>query len=425
MEENECLVENKSEKLLLQNIKFLRNNNNFLDVTLMCEDGVVISAHKLILASHSEKFKQIFSQMSSSSSPFMTPCIYLTGVSGTVLSNLVDYLYTGEAKVTQSSLADFLKVGQKFKVNSLVEECPSPSASKLVRTPEKPQSSVHPTSIQPSLKSPVIISVKQTNNKFDQNVNVKEEESENLLDDDNQDEKTIIDDDHHAVDIDDEDEEMCFEDMTDNFDQDDDDNDEDRDYEDCYTPKKSKTPKSKKSSSSPSPMKKDSADLDTNDSKVLIENLKSLGLHKLSKEQIKDTKSRKIVKMVMSRPLEKLPCPVEYMSEKQIRPWLMNEVLKDIIEQGKRPLLFVKWGHESCHPSFWPDEIWPWYLVTNPCHSYKYKPENVNSVETFKIAVRNRLRSKNKDPDTYVKDDYDETEVRNKMRSRGITNKQK
>ena len=404
--ETECLIENRSEKIMLQNIKYLRNDNSFLDVTLMCEDGVVISAHKLILASHSDKFKQILSQMSSSVSPFVTSCIYLTGVSGTVVQEVIDFLYTGEVRVDQTKLAEFLRVGQKLQVNSLMEEN-SITRDNLDKTPEKPSSQVQ---LPPSLKSPVIISVKQSINAIDQNVNVKEEEHENLVY--NNDEKAIVDTD----DDEDNEDEMCGDDMIENFEDEDDDDKEDSDYEQSYSPKKqNRTPK--KTSSSPSPKKKNKyANFDETDSTVLIENLKSLGLHKLSKDQIKDSKSRKIVKMVMSRPIDKLPCPIQYMNEKQIRPWLTNEVLKDIIEQGKRPLLFVKWGHESCHPSFWPDEIWPWHLVTNPCHSYKFKPEGVNSVETFKIAVTNRLKAKNIDPDTHVRDDYDRAEVRNKIK---------
>ena len=56
------LLRNHSENVVHKNIKLLRDENQFFDVTLICEDGVVASAHKLILASHSDKFKQILSQ---------------------------------------------------------------------------------------------------------------------------------------------------------------------------------------------------------------------------------------------------------------------------------------------------------------------------------------------------------------------------
>ena len=80
----------------------------------------------------------------------------------------------------------------------------------------------------------------------------------------------------------------------------------------------------------------------------------------------------------------------------------------------------VLWGDEQCHPTFWPDEIWPWNLVTNIVHKQFKKPKDVNMVETFKIAVRQRLQEKNLDPDTYISEEYTEEEDMMKKRARGI-----
>merc|ERR1712025_196115 len=54
---------------------------------------------------------------------------------------------------------------------------------------------------------------------------------------------------------------------------------------------------------------------DESSHQVLLENLRCLGL---SKKMIGDTKSRKIVRNIMSRRTPKLPCPVALMSEDQL-----------------------------------------------------------------------------------------------------------
>ena len=43
-------------------IKSLRNDNDFSDVTLVCEDGDPIKAHKVILAGGSPIFQKMFAQ---------------------------------------------------------------------------------------------------------------------------------------------------------------------------------------------------------------------------------------------------------------------------------------------------------------------------------------------------------------------------
>ena len=69
-----------------------RGNKEFADVTLACEDGQQVEAHKLILASSSPFFKDILKR-----NKHPHPLIYMKGVKSENLMAIVDFVYSGEA----------------------------------------------------------------------------------------------------------------------------------------------------------------------------------------------------------------------------------------------------------------------------------------------------------------------------------------
>ena len=452
------LLRNQSDNVVYKNIKLLRDENQFFDVTLICEDGVVVSAHKLVLASHSDRFKQILSQLTFSTSG-SHHCVYLTGVTGQDLADVLEFMYVGEAKISQDRLVRFLGVAQQLHVNGLVDGSSSSSSSEstiLSSLPEpNPQSSssasfespakpVPHSPAKPPAQSPSSSPVSSLKRKLaEPELFIKNEFDELDLEDQNN-----FDDEHDPCgteSFDNNGTEDLYEDIDfetsgkqNKIEYDEDCNPYQR--PDVHKSNHSKSvgkprgrgrpPKILKIMKSPSksplmPKENIATKPSTNDesAQVLLENLKSLGLSKLSKLEINNSKSKKIVRDIMSTPTAKLPAPIALMSDKQLLPWLKLEILKDIIEQGKRPVIQIKWGDESCHPSFWPDDIWPWHLVTNISHSQKHRPEGVRPFETWKIAATNRLRQKNIDPDSFISEDYTEEEDIRKKKCRGISTK--
>ena len=113
-----------SEKLCLQwndfqsNIKSafgeLRNDKDFADVTLACEDGHHVLAHKVILAASSPFFKDILTR-----NKHPHPLIYMRGIKSDDLMALVDFLYFGEANVFQENLDAFLGLANQLKLKGL------------------------------------------------------------------------------------------------------------------------------------------------------------------------------------------------------------------------------------------------------------------------------------------------------------------
>ena len=115
---------NPSEKLLLQwndfgenitsSFKELREDTEFTDVTLACEDGQQIEAHKVVLASSSPFFMDLLKK-----NKHPHPLIYMRGLKSTDLTAIIDFLYHGEANVFQENLESFLALAEELRLKGL------------------------------------------------------------------------------------------------------------------------------------------------------------------------------------------------------------------------------------------------------------------------------------------------------------------
>merc|ERR1719319_339008 len=87
----------------------------FDDVTLACEDGQQVEAHRVILASSSPFFLGLLKR---NNHPH--PLIYMKGVKSEDLVAMVDFLYCGEANVYQENLDSFLAVAEELQLKGLM-----------------------------------------------------------------------------------------------------------------------------------------------------------------------------------------------------------------------------------------------------------------------------------------------------------------
>ena len=92
----------------------LLKDTDFTDVTLVCEDGKQMQAHKVILSACSQFFKDIFVQ-----NPHTHPLLYLKGISYSQLRNLINFAYLGETEVAQESLDSFINAAKELKIEGL------------------------------------------------------------------------------------------------------------------------------------------------------------------------------------------------------------------------------------------------------------------------------------------------------------------
>ena len=94
----------------------LRCDKDFTDVTLVCEDGEQVDAHKLVLISSSPFFMNLLARVK-----HPHPLVYMRGVNSEDFVAILDFLYFGEANVCQKNLDSFLTLAAELQLNGLQE----------------------------------------------------------------------------------------------------------------------------------------------------------------------------------------------------------------------------------------------------------------------------------------------------------------
>ena len=114
MSEKLCLHWNDFKENVKTAFGTLRNDKEFTNVTLACEDGQQMEAHKIILASSSPFFEKILQK-----SKHPHPLIYLRGFQSKDVMSILDFLYFGEANICEEDLDSFLAIAEEIQLKGL------------------------------------------------------------------------------------------------------------------------------------------------------------------------------------------------------------------------------------------------------------------------------------------------------------------
>ena len=107
-----CLRWSEFETNTKESFRELREEQNLFDVTLASDDGYTIEAYKIILSAGSQFFSDILRKVK-----HPAPFIYLKGVFKAELEYIIEFLYKGEAFMTQQELNSFLETAQTLNVS--------------------------------------------------------------------------------------------------------------------------------------------------------------------------------------------------------------------------------------------------------------------------------------------------------------------
>jgi len=110
-----CLRWNDFENNISSAFRELRDDKDFFDVTLACDDEQ-IQAHKVILSACSPFFRNVLRR-----NPHQNPLLYLKGVKYTDLQSVLNFMYHGEVNVAQEELNSFLAVAEDLRVKGLTQ----------------------------------------------------------------------------------------------------------------------------------------------------------------------------------------------------------------------------------------------------------------------------------------------------------------
>jgi len=125
-----CLRWNDFETNISTAFRELRDDKDFFDVTLACDDDQ-IQAHKVILSACSPFFRNILRR-----NPHQNPLLYLKGVKFTDLQSVLNFMYHGEVNVAQDELNSFLAVAEDLRVKGLTQNSSTSNTQK--ETPYRP-----------------------------------------------------------------------------------------------------------------------------------------------------------------------------------------------------------------------------------------------------------------------------------------------
>merc|ERR1711909_208068 len=110
------LCSNNFSNTAVSTIQNLVTDTEYTDVTLVSDDRRKIKAHKVILASASQFFREILPEISSHN-----PVLFLKGIEHSELLAIIRFVYVGTTEVAQDNLDKFMKAAQDLQIEGLQE----------------------------------------------------------------------------------------------------------------------------------------------------------------------------------------------------------------------------------------------------------------------------------------------------------------
>ena len=138
-----CLQWNSFRENTSSTFAQLREDKNFTDVTLVCEDGHQVETHKVILVSASPFFLNLLKR-----NKHPHPLVYMKGISSEDLMAMIDFLYYGEVNIYQENIDSFLAMANELQLKGLQGNSKRPG-SDPEETKPIPEKILQPTLPEP------------------------------------------------------------------------------------------------------------------------------------------------------------------------------------------------------------------------------------------------------------------------------------
>ncbi|CAB3378215.1 actin-binding protein IPP [Cloeon dipterum] len=105
---------------ILQNLNKLRQNTTFCDVEVSAGDGISIKAHRVVLSASTPYFEAMFSRGLIEE---RQSNIILHSINGYILRILIDFIYTGDVRITRDNVQDVMAAADMIQLKDVVTTC--------------------------------------------------------------------------------------------------------------------------------------------------------------------------------------------------------------------------------------------------------------------------------------------------------------
>ncbi|CAK1545202.1 unnamed protein product [Leptosia nina] len=110
-----CLRWNNFQANITSQFEALRDDEDFVDVTLACE-GHRLEAHKVVLSACSPYFKELFKN-----NPCPHPIIFMRDCEVAHVRALLQFMYVGQVNIAQAQLSAFLRTADALQIRGLTD----------------------------------------------------------------------------------------------------------------------------------------------------------------------------------------------------------------------------------------------------------------------------------------------------------------
>ncbi|XP_049867471.1 uncharacterized protein LOC126367779 isoform X2 [Pectinophora gossypiella] len=110
-----CLRWNNFQANITSQFEALRDDEDFVDVTLACE-GHRLEAHKVVLSACSPYFKELFKN-----NPCPHPIIFMRDCEVSHVRALLQFMYAGQVNIAQAQLSAFLRTADALQIRGLTD----------------------------------------------------------------------------------------------------------------------------------------------------------------------------------------------------------------------------------------------------------------------------------------------------------------
>ena len=116
MDERICVQWHDFKENISTSLENLRKDNDFADVTLACEDGKQVAAHKVILTSSSPVFWNILREYRHAH-----PIIYMKDMSSIDLLAILDFIYCGKTFIAEERANSFFAIAEDLRLKAFLD----------------------------------------------------------------------------------------------------------------------------------------------------------------------------------------------------------------------------------------------------------------------------------------------------------------